>query len=513
MKGVIYARYSSDRQDSATIETQLNECRKKAESLNIDIVDTYVDEGKSARTDERPSFQRLLQDSKKKMFEVVIVRKYDRFARNVMQSKIAKNYLHQQGVKVISCHEETSSDPAGQFMETLLEAVAEWYSANLSTETKAGQTTNAKKGFRNGGTAPYGYRNIKVKDESTSKMRTKLEINEEEANAVRIVFDLFNRGVGYTRIIDELMSKGYKPRTAKNWNKNVLANMLVQPVYKGVLVWNGNVEAECDAIVDADTWNKAAEKRKSNCESNRGRTGSDRPFTGIAVCKYCGASYVSSNGQENVKLVCSNKRLKRGCENAHYVDERRLMSAVKKTLLREVFIESRLKQAYLETQREMQKEQMANMIDISKYNKELAQVDKKQKALLDAIENGIDFTAVKERLNDLAKQKEFLKEEIAKAQKDNTVSRKAFSSKNLQEYISYIRALVVDAEGAEFREAMKILGIRVEISDSVEIKMALPFGQNHDESFGAGNPLRNGSVFFIKMTQKIFNFFEKYVKY
>ena len=489
MKGVIYARYSSDRQDSATIETQLSECRKKAESLQIDIVDTYIDEGKSARTDERPSFQRLLSDSKKHLFDVVIVRKYDRFARNVMQSKIAKNYLHQQGVRVISCHEETSEDPAGQFMETLLEAVAEWYSANLSTETKAGQTTNAKKGFRNGGTAPYGYRNVKVKDASTGKMRTRLEIENSEANAVRIVFSLFNKGVGYTRIIQELIANGYKPRTAKQWNKNVIANMLTQPVYKGTLVWNGSVVAEgsCPAIIDAEDWEMAARKRMKNCESNRGRTGSDRPFTGIAFCKYCGGSYVSSSGQKNIKLVCSNKRLKKGCEKAHYVDERKLLSAVKKTLLREVFIEKRLKEAFEEYKRESEKEQMSNLVDITKYKKELAAIDKKQKALLDAVENGIDISAVKERLNDLAKQKEYFKGEIEKAQKDNVSAKKCFSDKSLSEYVSYVRALIVDAEGADFREAMKILGVRVEISDSVEIKMALPFEQCHNESVSAGN--------------------------
>jgi site-specific DNA recombinase len=70
-------------------------------------------------------------------------------------------------------------------METIIEAVSEWYSANLSAETKSGQATNTKKGYRNGGYAPYGYKNVKVLDQSTGKTRTKLEVFEPEARAGR----------------------------------------------------------------------------------------------------------------------------------------------------------------------------------------------------------------------------------------------------------------------------------------------------------------------------------------
>ena len=86
MKGVIYARYSSDNQRDESIEGQLRENRVYAERKGIEIVGTYIDRAYSARTDKRPEFQRMIKDSAKRKFDVVIVWKLDRFARNRFDS-------------------------------------------------------------------------------------------------------------------------------------------------------------------------------------------------------------------------------------------------------------------------------------------------------------------------------------------------------------------------------------------------------------------------------------------
>nr|MCR5653318.1 recombinase family protein [Ruminococcus sp.] len=82
MNGVIYARYSSDNQREESIEGQLRECLAFAEKNDIQIIETYVDRALSAKTDNRPDFQRMIRDSAKEQFEVIIVWKLDRFARN-----------------------------------------------------------------------------------------------------------------------------------------------------------------------------------------------------------------------------------------------------------------------------------------------------------------------------------------------------------------------------------------------------------------------------------------------
>ena len=80
MKGVIYARYSSDNQREESIEGQLRECKEYAECNDITILGTYIDRALSAKTDNHPEFQHMIKDSAKGLFDVVLVWKLDRFA-------------------------------------------------------------------------------------------------------------------------------------------------------------------------------------------------------------------------------------------------------------------------------------------------------------------------------------------------------------------------------------------------------------------------------------------------
>lgn len=157
MKGVIYARYSSDNQREESIDGQIRDCRAYAERNGIEIVGTYIDRAYSARTDRRPDFQRMIRDSAKKNFDVVIVWKLDRFARNRFDSAKYKAALKKNDVKVISATEAISDDPVGILVEGMLEANAEYYSAELSQKVNRGLTENALKCIFNGGTIPYGY--------------------------------------------------------------------------------------------------------------------------------------------------------------------------------------------------------------------------------------------------------------------------------------------------------------------------------------------------------------------
>ena len=93
MKAVIYARYSSDNQREESIDGQLRECKKFAEYNGITIIGEYIDRAFSAKTDNRPEFQRMIKDSYKSVFDTVIVWKLDRFARNRYDSARYKALL------------------------------------------------------------------------------------------------------------------------------------------------------------------------------------------------------------------------------------------------------------------------------------------------------------------------------------------------------------------------------------------------------------------------------------
>jgi site-specific DNA recombinase len=132
MKAVIYARYSCDNQREESIEGQLRECKAFAERKGFKMVGTYIDRAMSAKTDNRPEFQRMIKESANELFDVVIVWKLDRFARNRYDSAHYKATLRKNGVKVISATEVISEGAEGIILESVLEGYAEYYSAELS---------------------------------------------------------------------------------------------------------------------------------------------------------------------------------------------------------------------------------------------------------------------------------------------------------------------------------------------------------------------------------------------
>ena len=113
MTGIIYARYSSDAQREESIEGQIRECTEFAKRNGIIILNTYIDRAFSAKTDNRPKFQRMIKDSNKHLFDVIIVWKLDRFARNRYDSAHYKAILRRNGVKVVSATEPISEDSTG----------------------------------------------------------------------------------------------------------------------------------------------------------------------------------------------------------------------------------------------------------------------------------------------------------------------------------------------------------------------------------------------------------------
>ena len=112
MTAVIYARYSSDNQREESIEGQIRECTAYAEKNGITIVKHYIDRAISAKTDNRPEFQQMIKDSDKKLFDIVLVWKLDRFARNRYDSARYKTQLDRKSTRLNSSHPTTSRMPS-----------------------------------------------------------------------------------------------------------------------------------------------------------------------------------------------------------------------------------------------------------------------------------------------------------------------------------------------------------------------------------------------------------------
>ena len=220
---VIYARYSCDAQTEQSIEGQLRECQKYAKAHDILILETYIDRAMSGTNDNRFDFQRMLKDSEKRQWDYVIVYKLDRFSRNKYEATIHKNTLKNNGVKVVSAMENIPDSPEGIILESLLEGMTQYYSAELAQKVKRGMRETRLKGNYQGGGLPYGY---KVVDK-------KVIIDEEKAETVRFIFEQYSVGVYVKDIIMALTVRGVL-YNGKPFAKNTVYNILKNEKYSGV---------------------------------------------------------------------------------------------------------------------------------------------------------------------------------------------------------------------------------------------------------------------------------------
>lgn len=175
----------------------------------MEVVKEYIDEGESALSVNRPAFLEMISETKKQIppFQVILVWKLSRFARNRQDSILYKSMLGKRGIELISISEPIDNTPQGQLMEGVIEVIDEFYSAVLAQETLRGMIENARKGYRNGGYPVYGYKNVKVFDDRGNP-KTKYEINEDEAMVVKLIFNLYANGNGLKNIVMELIRKG-----------------------------------------------------------------------------------------------------------------------------------------------------------------------------------------------------------------------------------------------------------------------------------------------------------------
>ena len=304
---VIYARYSSDKQRDESIEGQIRECTAFAESQDITILDTYIDRALSAKTDHRPQFLKMVADSAKKQFQYIIVYTLDRFSRNRYDSATYKMKLKKNGVKVLSAKENITDEPIGIITESLLEGMAEYYSAELAQKVKRGMMDNALEGLWTGGSLPLGY------DATTDKH---LVINPLQSKSVQLIYDLYDQGFGIIAIISKLNEKGLLTRSNKPFNRSSIDRVLRNTKYIGYYMWQG-VKVPCPRIISDKLFLSVQGKLHSK-HRRKGVVMTSYPLTGKLFCGKCNSSMksdagTSRDGSKHLYYVCNNRRRNHKC--------------------------------------------------------------------------------------------------------------------------------------------------------------------------------------------------------
>ena len=220
---VIYARYSCEKQTEQSIEGQLRVCHEFAERNGYIIVHEYIDRAVSGKTDKREQFQRMLQDSAKKVFDCVLVYKLDRFARNRYDSAINKATLKRNGVKVLSACEQITDSPEGIILESMIEGMAEYYSAELSQKVKRGMRESCLKGNAAGIQPIFGYRIVDKK----------YQVVPEEAEIIRKMFDDYVNGTTIKEIKTWFEESGIRTHKGNRFSFGRISDMLRNQKYIG----------------------------------------------------------------------------------------------------------------------------------------------------------------------------------------------------------------------------------------------------------------------------------------
>ena len=324
-RAALYARYSSDNQREQSIEAQLEILRRFTDDNGYTVVAEYCDYAKSATTSNRPEFLRMIDDARNKGFDYVIVHKLDRFSRDRYDSAFFKRELKRNDVKLISVLEKLDDSPESIILESLLEAMAEYYSRNLGREVMKGLGVNAKKCIWNGGPPPLGY---DVVDQ-------RLVVNPEEAKAVQIIFEMTAEGYGYGAIVDRLNLLGFKTKKGVAFGRNSIYEIIRNERYKGIYVFNKRaskhnnhaykpdeevvrIEGGCPAIVTTELWERAKAVRRASRSSysNAKRT---YLLTGLLYCE-CGGKFHGNvrrhkqRGLEYTTYRCSARVNKHECD-------------------------------------------------------------------------------------------------------------------------------------------------------------------------------------------------------
>ena len=413
MKGVIYARYSSDNQREESIEGQLRECKAFAEKNDIQIIDTYIDRALSAKTDNRPDFQRMIKESSNSAFDVVIVWKLDRFARNRYDSAHYKSILRKNGVKVISATELISDSAEGILLESMLEGMAEYYSAELSEKVVRGLTENALKCKYNRGTLPICY---------TIDSNQYFQIDSITAPAVLDAFKHYADGASMQEITDEMNIKGIRTKRGGKISINSVTRMLHNRKYIGEFKYRDIVQPNgIPAIVSQELFDRVQERMAANKKAPAKHKAEDEYLlTTKLFCGKCQCFMVDESGTSHQKkkvhryYKCVSVKNHKGCDKKT-IRKDWIENLVIEQIKRLIFDDELIEQI-ADTVMELQG--MENTV-LTILKKQYAEIQKAIDNMLNAIQQGILTVSTKELLENLEKQKselsmQIVKEEMAK---------------------------------------------------------------------------------------------------
>lgn len=479
-KAVVYARYSSDNQTEQSIEGQLRVCEQYAKNNDILILNTYVDRAMTGTNDNRPDFQRMIKDSAKKEWQYVIVYKLDRFSRNKYETAKYKKMLKDNGVKLLSAMENIPDTPEGIILESLLEGMAEYYSAELSQKVRRGMNESRLKGHYTGGTLLYGYR---IENH-------KILINETEAEIVKYIYSQYALGTYVKDIVKELTNKSIYNK-GKPFVNNVIYNILKNEKYSGIYRHNDEIFKNMyPQIVPTELYEKVREK------VNKNKYGSQSVrltylLKGKLKCGYCGMPIVADCGKtRHGKVIhyykCTGRKKKINNCKKSIIQKGILENFVVETIIAKLKEES-IMNVIVKHLMDLQNQSQIENNRLSMMQKQKRYLENTLNNIMSAIEKGVVAKTTAGRLKEVEDQIEELEKKIF-IEKNRTIV--VMTENTIRQY--YTKVLEM--------EPMAIINTLIKeirlFDDKMEVTFNSPIKTNSDEN--------QGFLFYSKLHKILF---------
>ena len=409
---VVYARYSSHAQGEQSIEGQLEKAHAYAAAKGYRIIHEYIDRAQSGKSDNRAEFQRMLRDTAKKHFQVIILWKVDRFGRNREEIAINKYKCRKNGVRVEYVAEHIPDTPEGVILESVLEGFAEYYSLQLAQNVRRGLKVSAEKCQSTGGNRPLGY--ITGKDK-------RFEIDPKTAPTVKLIFDMYAGGSSMAEVIRELNARGLRTLRGKPFTKNSLDTILKNEKYTGVYIYEDvRIEGGMPRLIEPETFAKVQEMLKINKRapahtwSHSEYILTDKLFCGHCGSQMVGESGISHNGTKYSYYICARKKREKKCDKKAVRQdwiEGIVLREVEKIINDDSLLEIIAAKTYAYYRAELEDDEQLQQLQ-----SQLTDVQKAIDNVVKAVEAGMFTPAIKARMEALEAQRVELTDAIAGAE-------------------------------------------------------------------------------------------------
>lgn len=408
---VIYARYSSQKQNDESIEQQVEVCQEYASKHNLKVTNIYADRAVTGTDDKREQFQQMIQDAEQGAFGTIIAYKSNRISRQMLQAMLYQEQLKTHGVRILYAKEEYGDTVTGRFMLRSMMNLNQFYSENLGEDVKRGMTMCAKEG-KALSVAPFGY---KIEN-------GQFVIDNARAGTVRKIFELSDKGYSVPEITKEV-DNILKPNGEKITD-HTIRNILDKTMYYGEYSWNGIEYNNIEPIITKDLYDRVKERRMRNYSKPYRHTVKEiYNLTGKLFCADCGAFFVgysgtSRSGKKFSYYKCKNKE----CPHK-YIRKDKIENIVFEETRKFCLNGDMLKQAAVQVYEYMKKTSEQDS-DVTDLKRTIDECNRKIHNISAAIEDGLYTPELKDRLDELTKIRNNAERELKKKEKPLDLSLK-----------------------------------------------------------------------------------------